>query len=403
VSIRLATTLIEAGAMCAPEEPLRPGDPRWQDFSPVRTDVARRIMDRLRGAARTGRYAHIPLAGHRGCGKSTELFRVQEAAEKEGFLVLYARVYEELTSTDVTDAELMLLISFLLERPFREKAPLDASLLTHISNWFREVTKLTEEEVSYKLGVEASAELGIGAPFFAKLLWVLKSAIQAGGTSKLQIREKVQPLASALVSNVNLLLDDARKKLPTLGKQEVLFIFDNVDRYTAEEAHRLLIEGAERLKALQFHAIYTVPITISLMEQALRKRVDVDGLFAAPDLVRKMARLSGGCIRDMLHIAQQTFLEAQGRKVDRTAFELGASRVRDVLTRKLSAEHYELLARVHDSHRVPSDEAHRFLLFHRAILEYTNGGRWGDAHPLLWETEEFKDAWAQIRSSAHRV
>jgi len=395
-------------------------------------------MDRLRGAVHTGHYAHIPLAGHRGCGKSTELFRVQEAAEKEGFLVLYARVYEELTSTDVTDAELMLLISFLLERPFREKAPLESELLTHIANWFREVTKLTEEEVSYKLGVEASAELGIGAPFFAKLLWVLKSAIQAGGTSKLQIREKVQPLASALVSNVNLLLDDARKKLPTLGKREVLFIFDNVDRYTPEEAHRLLIEGAERLKALQFHAIYTVPIsliykpvgegideryglpevlpmipihdrrgkedptTINLMEQALRKRVDVDGLFADPGLVREMALLSGGCIRDMLHIAQQTFLEARGKKVDRAAFELGASRVRDVLTRKLSMEHYELLARVHDKHRVPSDEAHRFLLFHRAILEYTNGGRWGDAHPLLWETEEFKDAWAQIKG-AHRV
>ena len=87
--------IIEAIGRCDPEEPLGPDDPRWYDFDRVRgTRLHARIARRLRGAESEKKYSHIALAGHRGCGKSTELNRIKAEVLSEGYLPLYALVNE---------------------------------------------------------------------------------------------------------------------------------------------------------------------------------------------------------------------------------------------------------------------------------------------------------------------
>jgi hypothetical protein len=59
------------------------------------------------------------------------------------------------------------------------------------------------------------------------------------------------------------------------------------------------------------------------------------------------------------------------------------------MARKLTLQHYSLLAGAHLQTTINPDEAGRFLLYRRAALEY-DADRWIGVHPLLWETAEFK-------------
>ena len=108
--------IIQAIGRCDPEEPLGPGDPRWHDFDPVRgTNLHSRIAKRLRAAEAERKHSHITLAGHRGCGKSTELARIQAEARAEGYLPLYAFVNELADPNEVGFGDLFLLMLRLLD------------------------------------------------------------------------------------------------------------------------------------------------------------------------------------------------------------------------------------------------------------------------------------------------
>ena len=66
--------IIQAIGRCDPDEPLQPQDPRWHNFDDVRhVKLHHNINLLLQGATAEGKYSHIALAGHRGCGKSSEL------------------------------------------------------------------------------------------------------------------------------------------------------------------------------------------------------------------------------------------------------------------------------------------------------------------------------------------
>ena len=92
--------IIEAIGRCDPDEALAPNDPRWYDFDPVRgTNLRTSISRLLQGADSEKKYSHIALAGHRGCGKSTELNRIKAEALAQGYLPLYALVNERYESS----------------------------------------------------------------------------------------------------------------------------------------------------------------------------------------------------------------------------------------------------------------------------------------------------------------
>ena len=432
MEIKPATTIEEAIALCAPDEPLPAGDPRWQDFSQVRgIALAQKLNRRLESYTAAGRYICVALSGHRGCGKSTELYRVKHRAEQLGYLVLYTRVDEELDPYDVDYSDLLLLISRMVEEAFRrEGMPLDPKLLEHISRWFMEVTKIEETQVEASLGVRGELEAKAELPFFAKLMVALTSSIQAGGKSKTEIRETVQRYPKALVDNVNLLMDDAYKALKQRGKKGLLLIFDNLDRYRPEIADRLLLQSADILKGVHCHAIYTVPISliydplgdrvrerflpeilpmiavrhrdgspneegIGCLMTALSKRLDVESIFESEELARRLILMSGGCIRDLMYLIQEACLVASER-IDEEAVERSIRWVRADLSRGIQAHYYPLLAGISITKSVPGDEDHRKILFHRYALEY-EGERWADVHPLIEGLKEFQDALAEER------
>ncbi|MBC7233276.1 MAG: hypothetical protein H5T68_08575 [Chloroflexi bacterium] len=427
MAIKAATDITEAIRVCRPDEPLEPGDSRYQDFSQIRgMALDKRIGRRLESYTSGGEYAYIALAGHRGCGKSTELYCVKKWAEAQGYLTIYTRVDQELDPFDVDYPDLLLLVARLIESEFRARNwPLDAKTLEYIRNWFKEVTNIQDKELEASIGV--SGQVGAEIPIFAKLMIALTSGIRAGGKSKTEIRETVQRYPKALVDNINLLLDTAYATLREKKQRGLLLIFDNMDRYQPEIADQLLLKSADILRGIHCHVIYTVPISliyapigdsvrerfaleilpmikvrkrngddceegIDAMTQALQKRLDVETLFEDKTLARELAKMSGGCIRDLMHLTQEALLVSD-QQVSRQAVERAAQTVRSQFSREIGINQYSLLARVHLNKTVANDAEHRQLLFRRDVLEYNyTEDRWADVHPLVLGIREFQDA-----------
>ncbi|MBM4429809.1 MAG: hypothetical protein FJ026_05590 [Chloroflexi bacterium] len=121
-----AKTINDAIRVCRPDEPLEVGDARYQDFSSIRGIAVEKLIGRRLESYADNAYAYIALAGHRGSGKSTELYRVKEWAESHRYLTIYTMVDQELDPFDVDYPDLLLLVARLLESEFRlRKWPLD--------------------------------------------------------------------------------------------------------------------------------------------------------------------------------------------------------------------------------------------------------------------------------------
>jgi len=430
MSIKPAKRIMDAIRLCRPDEPLAAGDPRYQDFSSIRgIALEKRIGLHLESYAKGDEYVYIALAGHRGSGKSTELYRVQRWAESHDYVTICTSVTDELDPIEVDYSDLLLLVARLVESEFRKREwSLDAKTLQYIQRWFMQVTNIQETQLEASIG--ARGELGVEIPIFAKLMLALTSSIRAGGTAKTEIRQTVQRYPKALVENINYLLDSAYDTLRQEKKRGLLVVFDNLDKYQPEVADRLLLQGADILRGVRCHTIYTVPISliynpirdavpdrfvtevlpmirvrersgdpcedgIECLKEALQRRVDIPSLFDQPALVRELALLSGGCIRDLMHLTQEALLVSEQR-VDGPAVERAARKLRSQFAREIGPEQYALLARVHLKKTIANDEQHRRLLFRRFALEYDyTEERWADVHPLVIGIREFQDALAE--------
>jgi len=421
--------IIEAIGRCDPEEPLGPNDPRWHDFDPVRgTTLHSRITKRLRGAEAEKKHSHITLAGHRGCGKSTELARVQAEARAEGYLPLPALVNELADPNEIGFGDLFLLMLRLLDEEFRKNEklkPLPERTVKVVTDWFRDVTRIQEQEVEKVVEYSGGAGLGIETPF-AKLLFGLSALRKTTGKQREEIKQAVEKYPDQLRQNLNLLLDDAKKIAAGPYPRGLLFILDNLDRYTPEMISDAVLTNAGLFNGVAAHTIFVVPIslmynppgetvedrfepetlpmlpvfrrvdrragedaTLTALTEATFKRVD-HSLFADPALAREVARLSGGCPRDLLRLLKEALLESKDQ-IDARAVNRAASLIRGEMARKLTLAHYAVLARVHLGDPLDPDDTGRFLLYRRAALEY-DGERWVGVHPLLWDTPEFKIA-----------
>ena len=102
-----ARTLRDAFNAVDPARPLEAGDPRYVDCTDVRgnEDVVATLFNAV---TRSDHALHQLCTGHRGSGKSTELRRLKDRLEKDGFAVIYFEADDELDLNDLKYSDLLL-------------------------------------------------------------------------------------------------------------------------------------------------------------------------------------------------------------------------------------------------------------------------------------------------------
>jgi len=436
----LPKTVDEAYGAVNPEQPLTGGnnDPRYVNCAAARgSENEARLIARRIQRSEPPHYSKQLFTGHRGCGKTTELFRLKRILEDEyHFLVVYFDVETELDVSDLDYPDVLLAIAQQVEKQLRETAHIELhpKLLENVARWFG--TTIITEQQSHNVEETLKTQYGLGvktpARFFADILVAFKGEIKNSSQRRTEIRRELERNATQLLQRVNELVDNAQVCLKQILRRGLVLIIDGLEKLLyrvmsdgGPSSHDMLfIDHGEQLRAPHCHVILTVPINLlfnknvgqifpdytilpmvkiteehgrpcEIGRQALRdvvaRRVDVGAIFDNLALVDELVMASGGHVRDLLRLVRYTF--------DYTSDTVSAEHVQQA-KRKLVNEYDYLmqpddlprLHEVHSTRQVPSDEPHALLLHNLLVLEYRNGGRWADVHPAVQATRKFQEA-----------
>jgi hypothetical protein len=314
----------------------------------------------------------------------------------------------------------------------------DSRLLKNFEDWFKEVTNETENSVESSVSIEGEVSLGGDAPFIAKLLVKLLAQIKGADKRKTVIRQTLQRDISRLKADINLLLQDAYKKVKELYPKGFLLIFDNLDRVPPPVGNHLFFDYAAQLQELNCTLIYTVPISVlcSLknisntfgephivsmvgcyqldrksceleyspeglkgLATIVAKRVDLDAVFEDTQQVYELAKASGGHVRQLMQMMRSAAQTASTRKHDKITAEDVQYAVKQQqfnFERFVPDEHYELLAKVCLTKNVSKDEIGQLMLFNTSVLEYNGLDRWNYPNPAVRRSAAFQTALAEL-------
>ncbi len=416
-------------------------DRYYVDLSEVRNTNAIGGVNNDLDFQESGEHTTILFTGHRGCGKSTELKRIQKKWE-EDYWVIYLEANEETDINDVNYIDLYLIVIKQIEFEMRKLGlKFDSELLKSVESWFKEVTNETEKSVESSISVSGEATLGAGVPgivppFIAKILVKLLGQIKGATKQKTTIRTNLERDISRLTLDINLLLDDALKKLKKKFPKykDFLIIFDNLDRVPINVSDRLFFDYAVQLQKLNCTIVYTAPISaiyspkninnsfgdphimpmvniyefdpknwdlnynqtnLEAIASLIEKRVDIDAVFESREDLLELAKASGGHVRQLMQMMRTACSNANSRRNSKIKTENVTYAIKQEqfnFERILEDKYFPILAQVALSKDINKDETGQLLLFNTSVLEYNGKNRWNYVNPLIKQINAFQKA-----------
>ena len=258
------------------------------------------------------------------------------------------------------------------------------------------------------------------------LLNVLLSRIKGSSQDIEEIRANLRRLPEDLLQKINELLSFLSRELKEKGKPyKLLLIIDSLDRHPPQVLEKAFVEMAHLFTRLETSLILTVPLgliyqpsrdaipdtgfhtlvlptprvrrkeqswqeydaeSVSLLEEVIKRRVEVETIFEEPDLVRRMVLMSGGSLRELLRFLFEAALEAD-EKIDQQALERAFKNEKRSFLAPLKREDLPLLLKIHREKEINKTPEELRLLFYRFALEY-NHETWYDVHPLIYYYHE---------------
>lgn len=362
------------------------------------------------------------FCGHRGCGKTTELRRLASELDKEDlFLVIFIETAKELDSNDIHFTDIcMAIVKRLLERLDEFNITIDKQHLNNLESWFYNKIMTKESKIEAISEISAGVELKTEIPFLAKLFTKITSTFKTSASNKVELRKNIQSEFTDFAFAFNNLLDAVRDKLPSINRFGLLFIVDDIEKLSLEDARKILIENVNKLKLLNSNFIYTAPIHLTYFDSQIQnhyysqmfpmiKTFDKDGnknyegfkamremilrradisLFESDEVIEKVIEFSGGNSSYLFRILELAYLNAKADIFDMDSVNSAIKIIATEFRRFLKTEHYELLFKIDTNDIYEISDESRFLLFHLALLEYNE--YWWKSHPAVRTLEEYK-------------
>jgi len=427
---KIAETLDDLYRVCDPEMPLANDDPRYVDLSEVRgmKNLAKSLARQIRRADRA--YLQKLVTGHRGSGKSTELLRLKAQLEHDGFFTIYLDVEDLLDLVEIDYLDVLLVIARVVEQASREagfKLPYD--LLDDLYEWFADKVIETDERQALTSQLKTQAEGKLEIPLIAHLLARFTGEIQTASSRRVNTRHQLARELPVFISKLNVLLGAVRTQAQKADFTDIVVIVDGLEKMhynllgedkTSTHAN-LFLHHAEQLKAPECHIIYTVPMSLAFnanlhdvfdmvvlpmvktdqegldkLKQIIAVRADVDNLFTHPAHLNELLRVSGGVVRDLMHLIRLAS-DTDEAQIGQEEVLYAINTLSKDYDRTLRNLDLEALRFVHENQRIPADEKFERLLNLRIILEYGSDDdeRPGKLHPAVERINWLKNTLSQ--------
>ena len=368
------------------------------------------------------------LMGHRGCGKSTELNKMEQQFIKEGYMVRKINCQTELNlaKLEVFDIIYLILQSLIdIAKDCKIKGVDEKNeRIIRALHYFKD-TEIVEK---IKDGASASLEAGAGLGW-DKIINIFakgKTALQYSSESIITIKENIRKNNEDWYRCIDFLCEEIYQNQ---GKRPV-FIFENFDKMIdPEKAFDVFRDGYISSEKIRTYCIFTFPISltydtrmgriehyfdkfifpmievrkktgenhqagISVIKEIIEKRADMN-LFEAGALDFIIEKTGGSlrdvffCIREAADIALYR-AEKTGAETIVTGEDVknALASLKSDITRRIVTGDYPALVKIHENKAEIEDQG-KMLEFLRGhvVLEY-NGERWHDCHPLIWDFVE---------------
>jgi energy-coupling factor transporter ATP-binding protein EcfA2 len=381
-----------------------------------------------------GEFGSLLFTGHRGCGKSTELRKLQEYWKKD-YRVIYIEANDQLDVNDAEYTDLYLLLIYKISIELAAlKLQFDPTLVQDFQRWFMEITQETEKTVETSMGMETAIEGAAVIPFISKLTAKIIGQIKGSDRRKEILRETLQRNVSRLRSVLNKLLQDAFEQVKAKYPKGFLVIFDNLDRLPPPVANKLYFDHAAQLQNLNCTLIYTVPISVVYSDRnlsnafgrperimvvdiyqsdhsqanltynpqavqsfadVLERRMDTALLFDDGALIDRLVTASGGHIRQLMTMTAAACLIAITRNHQRVMQDDVIHSIQEEqfnFERVIPSSHYPILAQVFRAKRLEQNEDGQKMLFNTSVLEYEGQSRWNYINPVIKKIPAFLEA-----------
>ncbi len=387
-------------------------------------------LEQLENAFGYGRLApKILLLGQRGCGKTSELFKLISKL-KEKYFTVYVDAYASLELDSTSRTELLFFLgagvySAAKEAGLKIEDHLWKELVSSLSTVVREDTRQTDislDPMGLLRGVVATA--GTAYPPFSVIAAATDGIRFSLGLTKKQVeRLEIGPYLKEISHRVNAIIQATEG---ASGKK-VLLIADGLERITSEEQSRQLFDKSRYLTSLRCDAIFTVPVAlyanpgfreadnefehaqlpnIRIYEKGNRQQAYQPGYVTLREVVTRrldslglsieiifetgvvdyLIQMSGGVLRDLVHLVRRAVILVENNE-SRIGMFHAQEAVRSLqmeLAQVLYEEDYIALRKILKSGSVErNDPAQLQLLWSRYIVNYHNGGFWRDVHPLI--------------------
>ncbi len=424
-----ATTLGDVAILCNPQTPLDPeGDSTLiEDLRPIRGgDRLAPIVRNIRRSKDTPTI-HL-LTGHFGAGKTTELLSVRQRlavkdADGAPLEVLYV---DADTLLDKTNVDLEDILVAIWKEVYERSHPAARKVLNAV--WTGQIKGALTGAVT-NLVPQLTESLG-GLSTMLKL---------SNPEQRKQLRLAVSPLLNQLINGLNDAFWAIEQEPGSDGRNTAILI-DNLEKLSPTDAasvERLYLERLLSLKQLRAHLVITVPVFIAYaraggslpglygtdvvalpmikveerqedgggpyepgieaMVELLSKRVNFDPLFSEGKVAaRRIARVSGGCIRDALRIVAGAANQVERPPVPTEAVDRAIAVARSAYELSLPEAWISLLKEIQAGNQFPvavGDDVKREMLRYLYVLQYQNGDPrpWHAVHPLVRECGKYAE------------
>ena len=360
-------------------------------------------------------FIHL-LFGHRGCGKSTEINKLEIKLKDAGFATKKIDCQTETNFANLEVEDILILISNALFEICAEKGiDINPSDKKRLEDFFTPKEIVTSETDIRT--VSGGGGGGINVDFYL---------LKLSGEAKAQIMgssEKIETIRKEIRNNFiewNDCIDRIIEKIKEKDEQKYpIIIFENFDKILPTERAVSIFEKGY-LEKIKTYVIYTFPISLSYSEKFgtikqyvsshIFPMIDVKtregkkseiGYKKIKEIIKKRARLdffeeeslnlliekTGGCLRDIFRVIVQALRYTERLNKDKVGTEEVklALKKESEITRRITTKDYPALNEIHRKKTEIEDknEMLRFLEAH-VVLEY-NGERWHDLHPLVYD------------------
>lgn len=396
-----------------PDIPLRPyADGRDNPFYVDRPDTKKTMA--LKKAVLRPFYQpqKFFFSGHRGCGKSTEMYRLAADPEVlEKFWPVHFSIRDHADINDVDFKDVLFIIGQQLFEQYqndseRNGKKLDKKLLKELETWQGTITERVTTLKKGRMSGELGAEVGT---VFAKL----SSAIKLEPKIRQELRQELDVNITGLIAVIN----NIATAIYANEKRHPLVLIDDLDKPDLKAARQIFIDKQELMLRPLCTIVYTIssPLfyhpdirklrntyflpNIKLHEAGNRDARSSDGYYTCKTMVyRRLAKkanliddealemavtMSGGVFRELAQIIRGSINSTDEPPIQSQNVNDAVEEIRRHYWRTLTMEQRQLLREIRADNQLRDPDEMDVLLQMLAVLEYSNGKVWCDIHPAL--------------------